>query len=445
MLVRIMTKTITNQQLIGAQGEAVVSKLATAMGFMFSRYGPPEAGIDGILEIRDPESGTVTGQLVAVQVKTRERGSYVAETSSGFDYLMDKNDVAYWQGCNLPVIVVLVHLEREAAYWKNVDAGGGSGARRLHFDKGEDVFDVGAREEIAALCVAKSGYGVWLPPLKTGENGYLNMLEIVLPARIYIASSHYKTGRHALRDLLDREERPPDDWVIRSGQFMSFRDPCDGPLSHIVDGGSVEEVDVEDVVFPEEESDEHVVIDLLRRTLAAQLDGLLVYSRAQRVFYFPAKPETIEYSYSYQSLKKMASANVVKKYGRRGVDYVRHHAFEPRFWRIDDRWFLSVTPTFVFTWDGFRPDRFAASRLAGKKKREYQAALTSQFVMWRYLLIGGQEGETAKLFDSVPDADRCLEFRELDPLPLSRSVPDDLWRGSEPNLIDAATQERLPL
>ena len=111
-----MTKTITNQQLTGTRGETFVSERANAMGFMFSRYGPLEAGLDGLLEIRDPVTGAATGQLVAVQVKTREAGSYTAETEVGFEYLMNEEDAAYWRGCNLPVIVVLVHLERGEAY-----------------------------------------------------------------------------------------------------------------------------------------------------------------------------------------------------------------------------------------------------------------------------------------------------------------------------------------
>jgi hypothetical protein len=47
---------------------------------------------------------------------------------------------------------------------------------------------------------------------------------------------------------------------------------------------------------------------------------------------------------------------------------------------------MSVTPTFVFTWDGFRPDRFASGHLAAKKQREFNASLLGQFVMWRNLL-----------------------------------------------------------
>ena len=439
-----MTKTVTNAQMIGSQGESFVAERANAMGFMFSPYGPLEAGIDGLLEIRDPQSRTATGRLVAVQVKTKAEGAYTAETEAGFEYLMDETDVTYWRDSNLPVVVVLVHLARRIAYWKSVSEGTGSGGRRLRIDKSADVFDDTAREAIAALCVAKGGWGVSFPPLRSGENGHLNLLEVILPRKIYVGASPFKAGGAALRELLEHDDRPPDDWVIRAGQFMSFRDPRNGPLAHIVDIGSVEPFDSDEIAFPDDESDEHTIIDLLRRTLTAQLDGILAYSRPQRAFFFAARFETIKRAYFYRSLKKRTSAAVVKQYKKHGkVVYVRHHAFEPRFWRIGNHWYLSITPTFVFTWDGFRPDRFGSSRLAGKKKLEHQAALTGQFVMWRHLLIGDADGETSHLFDLEPDSERILDFQSLDPLVMPQSVPEETWKASDPFAREATNQ--MPL
>ena len=436
-----MTKTITNPQLIGARGESFVSERANAIGFMFSPYGKLEAGLDGLLEIRDPATGAATGQLVAVQVKAKESGSYTSETDTSFEYLMNEEDAAYWRGCNLPVIVVLVHLERGEAYWRSADTGTGPGGRRLSFDKNHHVFDANARDAIADICVAKGGFGVWFPALKTGENGHLNLLEVILPKDIYIAASPFKTGRHALRELLDHDERPPDDWIVRGGQFMSFRDPREGPLKNIVDLGAVDVIGTDEVAFPDDEADEYNFIDLLRRTLGVQLDGVLAFNRAQRAFYFPAVPETVERRYHYRSLKNPTSAGVVQKYEKNGkLNYVRHHAFEPRFWRIGDRWFLTVTPTFVFTWDGFRPDKFAASRLAGKKQQEHNSALLGQFVMWRYLLVAAEKDgdtDTGALFE-----ENGLKFRPLSPLMLSRGVPDELWRATEPASADPS-RERL--
>ena len=200
------------------------------------------------------------------------------------------------------------------------------------------------------------------------------------------------------------------------------------------------------MAFPDDEADEYIFIDLLRRTLGAQLDGVLAFSRAQRAFYFPAIPETVERSYSYRSLKQVTSAGVVRKYEKDGkLKYVRHHAFEPRFWRIGDQWFLTVTPTFVFTWDGFRPDKFAAGRLAGKKQREHNSALIGQFAMWRYLLVGADEiSDTAALFETEMEGERILTFRPLAPLTLPRGVPDELWRATEPETADTG-QGRLAL
>ncbi len=441
------SKIMTRQQLAGSEGESLVRKRANAMGFLYAPYNPPEAGIDGFLEIRDPVTGAVSGRFVAAQVKTTDDGIYTAETDQGFEYLMDTRDVEYWRGSNIPVIVVLVHLGRNEAWWKSVDTGTGTGERRLRIDKTRDRFDKAARDAIAELCVAKSGWGVWFPPLKSGEAGHLNMLEVVLPEDIFVAASPFKTGRAALAELLEHDARPPDDWVIRAGQFMSFRDPREGPLARIVDEGAVEPIGADELAFPDDEADERNMIELLRRTLGMQLDGLLAFNRDQKAFYFPADPDGIERTYYYMSLKQQTSAGVVRKYENDGkLKFVRHHAFEPRFWRVGSMWLLSVTPTFVFTWDGIRPDRFAAGRLTGKKQREYNSSLLGQFIMWRHLLTRlGQRDEADQLFELEPEKAHPLRFLPVDTLDLPRGVPDELWRASEPELVQDDSQAKLAL
>lgn len=442
-----MAKKLTRQQIAGSQGEAFVRERANAMGFLYSTYGPIEAGIDGLLEPRDPETGTPSGRLIAVQVKTTDNGSYTADDGETFQYLMDPEDAAYWRESNLPVIVVLVHLGRREAFWKSTADGQGPDQRRLIIRRNADRFDETARDALAALCVAKSKFGIWFPPYKGGEWGHMNLLEVGLPEEIYVGASPFKTGRDALLALLDKDDRPPDDWIIRAGQFTSFRDPRGTVLDRIVDAGSVEALPAAEIAFPEDEAEEHGIIDLLRRTLTAQLDGILAFNRDQKAFYFPATEKTISKKYRYTSLKIQTSAEVVKKYEKEGrLKYVRHHAFEPRFWRIGDAWFLSVTPTFVFTWDGYRPDRFASGRLAGKKQRERNSSLLGQFLMWRHLLTSlGQKRVTASLFDLDPERDHLLKFRAVESLALPRGVPDDVWRSSEALSFEDDSQGKLRL
>lgn len=442
------SKVITQAQLAGDQGEAFIHERTAAMGFLFKPYGQPEAGIDGILEIRDPVTGQVSGQLMAVQVKTTQHGGYSNETASGFDYLMDARDVEYWRGSNLPVILVVLNLAKREAYWKDARSGEGPDRRRLKFTKATDAFDTGARDAIAELCVSKGQWGVWFPPMKGEEAGHLNLVEAVLPQKAYIAPSPFKTGRQAVAELLKEDEWPPDDWIIRGGQFMSFRNPEGTALESIIDAGAIEEIDAEEIAYPDDEADERAIIELLRRTLSAQLDGLLYYDRKRKLYHFPAKPETIGQTYNYTSLKVKTSADVVKRYEKDGKTiYVRHHAFEPRFWRLDDRWLLSITPTFVFTWDGFKPDKFESSRLAGKKKLEVNSSLLGQFVMWRHLLTQLGVMPEADLFEKDTPAlpDPVLTFRPIDKLALERGVPDDLWRASEPEPPPENKQGRLDI
>ena len=212
-----------------------------------------------------------------------------------------------------------------------------------------------------------------------------------------------------------------------------------------MDVGSIEPIEAEEIALLEEEADERIFIELLRRTLGAQLDGLLIYSKDQKAFYFGADPDKIEQKYFYTSLKQPASADVVKKYEKDGkLKYVRHHAFEPRFWRVGSLWLLSVTPTYVFTWNGFRPDRFAAGRLAGKKQREFNRSLLGQFVMWRHLLTNLGADAEAQLFEMESEKQHILRFQSLDVLDLPRGVPDELWRSTEPEMIDLG-QGRLEL
>ena len=434
-----MPKTITEAQIVGQQGEQFVSHQAYEMGFTFTSHGPLEAGIDGFLEILDP-SGRATGQFVAVQVKTKKEGAYAGETNAGFTYMMREDDLAYWKGANVPVIIVLVHLQKRAAYWMSIEAGQGDGHRQLRFDKRRDAFDKGASDAIANLCVDQGQFGVYFPALNHGEEAHLNLLRVRLPTSVYVGFSPHTTGRDALFELLKHEDRPPDDWVIRARQFISFRDPKVWPLSEIVDSGTVERLDCSEVAFPNDEEDEHTFIELLRRTLAMQLEGTLAFEKQHRTFYFPAQPPEIRRAYSYRSLKRTASAHVVQVYRKDGsgvINFVRHHAFKPRFWRIEDEWLMSVTPTYHFTWDGIRPDRLASDRLAGKKQLERNSSLNGQLAMWKHLLVKGVHEEVADLFPPKREQSaHALYFEVLNPLKLQKAVPEETWRRSAPDPVD---------
>ena len=96
-----MTKKITDNQVLGELGETVVKKLVLEMGMIYEHRGRLEAGIDGLIELRDPSTHAPLGKLLGVQVKSTAAGQYLRETVDRFDYLLKPEDLAYWRQSNI--------------------------------------------------------------------------------------------------------------------------------------------------------------------------------------------------------------------------------------------------------------------------------------------------------------------------------------------------------
>ena len=427
-------KKLTKNQLIGQRGELLAAERTMAMGYAFQATNRLETGVDGLLELRDQQTGQMLGKWVACQIKTREAEPYTREDNASFEYLLNPEDLAYWRGSNIPVIIVLVRLSDQSMFWKQVDAGSWSEPRRLTFDKGADQFSKSAADRVAALCIEHDRLGSYVPPMQTGEPGHLTMIRVLMPDEIFVGASLFGSGREAARELASVDPHAPFDWVIRDRRFISFRDPRGTALSAIVDAGSVEAVETELVAFPDEVDDEYMFIDLLARTLSVQFERDLAFDRETRALYFRAREQDTGHRYYYRSLVNETSADVVKVWRRKdgAVGSVRHHAFIPRFQRIGDEWLLSITPTFIFTHDGFRAHRNSAALITGKKKLEKEGAIRGQFFMWRHLLVG-RDDQQADLLKSSQDRVGILQFAALEMIEIPMAVPEETWRREDPN------------
>jgi hypothetical protein len=269
------SKTITQNQITGEHGATLVKAQAHAMGFLYTVNGPIEAGIDGIIEIRDRETGGVNARLIAVQVKTTDSSRYTAETENSFEYLCEPEDIAYWQSGNLPLIVVLVRVSDNNIYWKRAPVSGSAAdleTRRLRIDKTTDRFDASAADAIAAIAVDQAKPGVWLPASRQPDMLLFNAVKVRLPETIQVAATVHRYGRDALRSLLEISDHPPFDWVARGGRLMTFQDIDGSVLRQIVDRGSIETFPVDQFALEDDEDDQRFFVELLNRTLRAQLD-----------------------------------------------------------------------------------------------------------------------------------------------------------------------------
>lgn len=455
-----MAKTVTDQQHVGELGEQMVKTLVMQLGHVFEGRGRLETGIDGTIEFRDPVSKRMTGKMVAVQVKTTEKGRYDSETDEAFTYLMRQADVEYWRSSSLPVIVVMHRRSDESFYWKSFADSVVGEERKLRFDKVIDRLDSSSVDRMAALSVERGRLGTFVPPMRTGEKAHLNLMRISMPDEVFVADSPFASGRDAVPVFLRTDERRFD-WVIRGRRFVSFHDPRGTGVESIVNVDTVEAVDTELIADSDDPDDELVMLELLRRTMVEQVADDLAFESKSRTFYFRALERFQPRRYDYRSLREQTFATVVQVYMNKKrkdeVHSVRHHAFRPRFERIAGEWFLSISPTFVFTEDGFRPHRFAADLVAGKKRMDRNGSIRGQVFMFRHLLSGvklGADSPMLDLFEAPLAAEegRVFRFEPIDAVEMDVAVPEGAWVVNDPNAKkmkaqndDAPEQQQLEM
>lgn len=442
-------KTITPNQILGEIGETAVKGRFLSMGFQFDGRSRLEAGIDGIVEVM--LNGQPLARMIAAQIKARRDAPYIGETEDGFTYLLRSEDVAYWSPSNLPVIIILYRESDNSFYWQDVGKASGLQDRRLVFDKARDRLDEAAKNRLAALTVPIAGFGHYIPPLGGGEEALVNILPIHPPQEMFVASTSL-APKAAMAKMLSSEEPARFDWVITERTFWSFHDPRESVCREIVDVDQVEAFDTTQLSGHDEVDERNKFSHLLRKTLEHQFRDSLRWSKESRALYFRAPDRNVGKTFSYTATKKRTSTevvNVTQDKVEERVNFVRHHAFEPRFELIGDQWVLIVSPTYVFTRDGIVPLTNPGPLLAGKKRLDNSASLRGQVIMWHRFLTHRNDDETQPdgLFADSGGSLPTLRFDAPPTVKLEMRVPEDVWgskrSGAKPEMESDAAQSEL--
>jgi hypothetical protein len=129
---------------------------------------------------------------------------------------------------------------------------------------------------------------------------------------------------------------------------------------------------------------------------------------------------------------------VVMKYSRKSREgrqftWLRHLAFRRQLRLFDDQWYLEITPTYVFTWDGAHLDRFHEQLLRKIKIIEGNRAVLAAIVFWSDYL------KTKKdlLYSSTP---RKLRFGELAETSVDVGINDAAWSGADAGAVGSAEE-----
>jgi hypothetical protein len=410
------------------------------MGSRWTPSGPNEIGIDGYIELFDPNSRRALGLTLAVQSKVVT--AIGRATDKTFDYWCDANDLTYWLNGNTPVILIVSAGDANEAYWVSIKehfkGWKPTDSLRITFDKSEHRFSRESFSKLAELAAPK--LGLYLAPLRQSELLRTNLLPLEsLPPTIFIAAASCSTQRDVWASLRSAGGDFDAGWVLWEKKLFSFHDLGKPPWSAICDQGTLEEFSTSEWSESIDLQRQQIFVHLLNQTLKAQLDPDVRFWPQEECYAIQGRP----HKQSYQSLKRTSAISVVSQYsstskdGRKFVRF-RHLAFRGQFRLFDDKWCLEITPTYRFTSDGFTLDRFHEENLKGIKRLEGNRAVLSSVLFWAHYLR-----PRTGLFHGNPPP---LQFEDLLSFNCEAGIPDSEWLSSDPEAVretDLASQEIL--
>lgn len=425
-------KKIHQNSIIGQLGINLIEKIVLDMGFVWYPSGMLEAGIDGIIEIRDPATGVVFNSIIQVQSKATQ-GNFKSETVDSFEYVCDARDLAYWLQGNAPVILVVSRPSTEEAYWVSIKDYFNDSRKRenrkVRFDKKRDRFDRACRNDLSRLAVPKDS-GIYIAPPPKPERLYSNLLSVTSFANhLYIAETGYRSDKLLLAELRKLGGQFGYEWILHEKRIMSLRNLDGYPWEKVCDLGTLEHFDTQEWAYSADPDKQRSFVQLLNRVLREKVWPAMKYDDRKECYYFRATKDLSDLSVSYTTTSgRIEERTVFKGYPSKSdptkIAYYRHSAFNGQFKLYEDCWYLEITPTYHFTWDGQHRDKWYEGRLKGIKKLERHLAVFGQLIMWAdYLSRPG---------DMFTPTYPFLEFGSLRQFDIEVGIDDEMWLQSEP-------------
>jgi len=282
---RHRSKTISGTGVTGQKGVNLIERVVLDMESLWTPTGALEVGIDGYIELFDPETRKPLGLTLGAQSKVAS--AIGKDSSPTFDFWCEPADVEYWLAGSMPIILIVSNPASNEAYWVSVKEyfkGWVPGnSTTVTFKKSEQRFDRSSFPALAAIAAPKAGF--YLAPPRKAEKLHSNLLRVdAFPERICFADTECRWPSDVWALLRKSHHDPDAGWVLKGKRFISFHDLSEEPWTAVCDEGTVESFPTTDWSESSDPERQHVFVQLLNQTLRAAKGrgALLVEGRVLR-------------------------------------------------------------------------------------------------------------------------------------------------------------------
>jgi nucleoside phosphorylase len=285
-----------------------------------------------------------------------------------------------------------------------------------------------------------AGAGSYTGPASRVEHLVSNLLRVESFApTLYLAETRLRKKEQLWGAFQEVDEVCPSEVVLKDRRLLSFRDLREFPWTRVCDRGTVEEFGAEEWAYSPDPDRRREFVQLLNGALREKLRPAIRYWSQQGVYAFAPSRDLTPLTRRYQHGMRYVRRTVFDVYtttskstGKTYTHY-RHLAFRGHFRLLDGRWYLEITPTFIFTRDGRTIHRFHEDWLKGIKRLDRNRAVLAQLLVWQAQLR--EEG------DMFSPPYPYLTFDQLEEVRLDVGILDEAWQAQDELALPDHTDE----
>jgi hypothetical protein len=237
-----------------------------------------------------------------------------------------------------------------------------------------------------------------------------NLQQITLPDAIYVAElmiddkavivrakqelnyrGYAKSRRSVVKMALLLNDVRTDAWVVHDNKLFSFTDIEGSGLDSIVDGGTIERLDVADLAASEEPDNVNILKQLLWAETRQMLKARDVRSHPKDGFFFFVPNEDGQELRKEVWVGKASATRTVYtvKYQKKDPEkvlYHQHFSFDMTFSNLGGEWFAQIVPSWFYSYDGFKRSHWHEKYLSKQKRLELNLSVRNAVRFVAYFL-----------------------------------------------------------
>lgn len=298
------------------------------------------------------------------------------------------------------------------------------------------------------------------PPKSPSEKITTNLVAIDFPDSLYIAQlnrdlveHHGKRRAGRWRDTIrefnqDMQRRTPSTYVVHSDTLITFFDLTNrnNPYQHLIEPGTAEEHRSQDFWMVDEDH-ERVFKSLLRFSLQHRLFRERVqWENDEKEFVFlPREDGDNQREEVWQGEKKAKRTVFARQFHKKDPTKIyiqKHLSFSVDFLRFNDNWFMSITPSWFFSYGtNFRKSGHSHNNLSWIKRQENNQQVMNHF---RFIAAWLSSIDEVDLFSDEKPRDSFISVEQIISLGGAPLLDESKWAAlPSPSEDEPEQRQRL--